>query len=212
MALALFMGFTAAADLGAAVDHLRDADLLGALHYLAVAVAMNIMAALLLIRRPPVLRGEGTLPKVVALIGSWTAPFLAIIPLTWDPGWLLVGTTVALILAYVFIIWALLTLKRSFSVFPEARQLIRHGPYGLVRHPLYAAYIMTYAAVSLPRLSLLAVLLAAIGIGAEMWRARFEESVLQKAFPEYAAYAAETPRFLPVPFWRRLAAARKAAA
>jgi protein-S-isoprenylcysteine O-methyltransferase Ste14 len=28
-------------------------------------------------------------------------------------------------------------------------------------------------------------------------KAQFEESLLQKAYPNYAAYAAKTPRFLP---------------
>ncbi|MDQ6741518.1 MAG: hypothetical protein M3Z97_01220, partial [Candidatus Dormibacteraeota bacterium] len=34
-------------------------------------------------------------------------------------------------------IWALLYLRRSFSILPEARRLVTHGPYALSRHPLY---------------------------------------------------------------------------
>jgi protein-S-isoprenylcysteine O-methyltransferase Ste14 len=102
-----------------------------------------------------------------------------------------------MIAAYLFVLWALLTLRRNFSILPESRNLVRHGPYALVRHPLYAAYILTYLLVALPRFGPAALALAALGIAGEMWRARNEERVLAASFPEYAAYAAATPRFVP---------------
>ena len=42
-----------------------------------------------------------------------------------------------------------------------------------------------------------ALALAAIGIAGEVLRARNEERVLSVAFPAYAAYAEQTPRFVP---------------
>src|SRR5205823_343774 len=44
---------------------------------------------------------------------------------------------VLLAVGMAYSIWALLYLRRSFSILPEARRLVTHGPYGLSRHPLY---------------------------------------------------------------------------
>ena len=172
-------------------------DLLATTHLAIVAVILFVSAALFLLRRPAVARGRGLAPKLVAIVGTWSIIPLTALPLSWRPDWLLAGTTGGLIASYAFVLWALFTLRRSLSIFPEARQLVRHGPYALVRHPLYTAHIVSYMLIALPRFSLAALALAAIGITGEVLRARNEERVLGAAFPDYAAYAAATPRFLP---------------
>ena len=43
----------------------------------------------------------------------------------------------------VIALWAVLTLRGSFSVLPEAREVVSSGPYRFVRHPIYVAYILT---------------------------------------------------------------------
>lgn len=170
---------------------------LAALHRMMVAAVFLLNATLFLLRGPAVRRGEGMLPKLIAFVGTWTAIPLSLLPMTWETDWVLGLTSAGMIAAYAFVLWSLLTLRRSFSIFPEARTLIRHGPYALVRHPLYAAYMMTYVLIALPRFGLLAILLAAVGIGGEVLRARYEEGILAASFPDYADYAAETPRFVP---------------
>ena len=40
------------------------------------------------------------------------------------------------------VIWSLLYLGKSFSVFPAMRQLVTRGPYRLIRHPLYISELM----------------------------------------------------------------------
>lgn len=42
----------------------------------------------------------------------------------------------------VFQVWAKLTLRRSFGVAPAHRGLALGGPYRLVRHPIYLAYLL----------------------------------------------------------------------
>jgi protein-S-isoprenylcysteine O-methyltransferase Ste14 len=181
----------------AAWNAAQQGDALAAVHHIVVGLSMLIMSILPVIRRSAVARGEGLLPKVVATIAGYIIIPLGLLPLTWRPDWLLTVTTLGLIAGALFEIWALLTLKRSFSVFPEARKLVTHGPYGLVRHPLYAVYLVTYVLVAAPRIGPLAVLLAAVGIAGQMMRARREEEVLRRAFPEYDDYAARVPRYLP---------------
>jgi protein-S-isoprenylcysteine O-methyltransferase Ste14 len=181
----------------AAIESGRESDGLAVAHHLIVGVSLLIMSVLPIIRRSAVARGEGFFPKAVATVGGYIVIPLGLLPLTWRPDWLLTATTLGLMAATLFEIWALLTLRRSFSVFPEARKLVTHGPYGLVRHPLYSAYLASYMLVALPRFGVPAMIFAALGITAQVMRARREEDVLRGAFPEYDDYAARVPRFLP---------------
>jgi protein-S-isoprenylcysteine O-methyltransferase Ste14 len=180
-----------------AVRHAREADWLAAAHVGFVATTIFVFGVLFLLRGRPTQSERKLLPRVVALIGTWSIVPLASLPLTWRPDWLLTTVNFGLIGAYVFVLWGVLTLRRNLSIFPEARQLVRHGPYALVRHPLYLGHITCYLLICLPRLSVLAVALAAVGIVGELARARNEERILSAAFPDYAAYAAVTPRFVP---------------
>lgn len=181
----------------AAVDARRDGDWLAASHHAVVGLAMLIMAVLPVIRQSAVARGTGFLPKVVAFLGGYSITLLGLLPLTWRPGWLLSVSTLGIIGVTCVEIWALLTLRRSFSVFPEARKLVTHGPYGWVRHPLYAVYLVSYPLVALPRLSVAAVLIAGLAITAQVLRSRREEALLRAVFPDYEEYAARVPAFVP---------------
>jgi protein-S-isoprenylcysteine O-methyltransferase Ste14 len=195
--LFLFWSAQGTGSLVRAVRHGRDADWLAAAHVATVATILFVSAALFLLRGPAAAGDMRPWPRLIALLGTWSIIPLTALPLTWRPDWLLTGATVAMIAVYGFVLWALLTLRRNLSIFPEARNLVRHGPYALVRHPLYAAHIVSYALICLPRLGIAAVIIAAAGITGEILRSRNEERVLGQAFPDYAGYAATTPRFLP---------------
>jgi protein-S-isoprenylcysteine O-methyltransferase Ste14 len=197
LALFLIWSFQGTTCVVRAVHHGAASDWLAAAHVTTVAAIVYLSAVLFLLRGPAV-RGDSRLaPRLVALVGTWSIIPLTALPLSWRPDWLLTSVTVGLIATYGFVFWALLTLRRNLSIFPEARNLVRHGPYALVRHPLYTAHIVSYALICLPRLSGAAVIIAAIGITGEILRARNEERVLSEAFTDYAAYSATTPRFLP---------------
>jgi protein-S-isoprenylcysteine O-methyltransferase Ste14 len=100
--------------------------------------------------------------------------------------------------AFALGVYGLLYLRRSLSIIPEARRLVTGGPYRLIRHPLYAAEILAAFALVLARPGLWATLMLVPFIAVQMLRARFEEGLLSRIFPEYKLYAAHTPRLIPL--------------
>jgi protein-S-isoprenylcysteine O-methyltransferase Ste14 len=117
-------------------------------------------------------------------------------PRSTPQGLILTGEAVA-VGAYLWLLASVIALGRCFGVLPEARGLVTRGPYRIVRHPVYlgeiGACIGLAAASPSPRN---AAALAAL-IAAQSLRLRLEERALTDSFPDYAAYAAETPRLLP---------------
>jgi protein-S-isoprenylcysteine O-methyltransferase Ste14 len=79
----------------------------------------------------------------------------------------------------------------------EARRLVTAGPYRFVRHPLYVVEEIAIIGTLVLNLSLPAALLIAVQWAFQLRRMHHEELVLGKAFPEYAGYAARTPKVLP---------------
>ncbi len=208
VALGAVLAFSGAFQVVKVVEAIRAGDSVLALYQTLIGLSTFVMVFLVISRRPAVSRAAGWRSKVVAAIGSFIIIPLGAISLTWSPPWLLALTSGLLILSYIWIIWALLTLRRSFSVFAEARQLVTHGPYGIVRHPLYAAYFLTYTCSVLPRQGVFSVAILLVGITAEVSRSKHEERVLSAAFTEYAAYARTVPAFFP--FARQFRATRRA--
>jgi protein-S-isoprenylcysteine O-methyltransferase Ste14 len=111
-------------------------------------------------------------------------------------GIMLMGEIVAVV-ACAWLLVSVCFLGRCFGVLPEARGLVRTGPYRLVRHPVYLGEIgacvgLAIAAPSMTNGAALAGLIVAQAV-----RMRLEEGALSQAFPEYTEYAAETPRLIP---------------
>lgn len=107
-------------------------------------------------------------------------------------------------LGLAYSVWGLAYLRRSFSIIPEARRLVTGGPYRLSRHPVYLGEIATAIGVNLATAGPLSALAVLYFIACEVLRIRWEERVLERAFPaDYPAYAGRVPRYLPNPFRRR---------
>jgi len=119
------------------------------------------------------------------------------------PGLVLAGELVAL-LGCAWMLVAALALGRCFGVLPEARGLVTHGPYRVVRHPLYLGEFAAMGGLLIASPSARNLGAGAVFAIAQATRMRLEESALEREFPEYRDYAAGTPRILPSP--RRLSA------
>jgi protein-S-isoprenylcysteine O-methyltransferase Ste14 len=100
-------------------------------------------------------------------------------------------------------VWGLAYLRRSFSIIPEARRLVKGGPYRLSRHPVYLGEIATAIGVNLATAGWLSAIAIVYFITCELLRIRWEERILAATFPnDYPEYARRVPRYLPNPFAR----------
>lgn len=103
-----------------------------------------------------------------------------------------------------FAIWAAATLGRHFDVEVQVHrghEVVRSGPYGIVRHPIYSGLALHYlgACLATGNLVLLAGTLA-VTIPGLYLRARAEEELLRSELGEpYDRYAREIPMLVPFP-------------
>jgi protein-S-isoprenylcysteine O-methyltransferase Ste14 len=111
-------------------------------------------------------------------------------------GLVLAGDLVTLV-SCAWLLVAVLALGRCFGVLPEARGLVTTGPYRLVRHPVYLGELGACAGLVIAAPSTVNLVAALAFAGAQAVRMGLEEAALTAEFPEYEAYAAQTPRLVP---------------
>ncbi len=80
-----------------------------------------------------------------------------------------------------------LALGRSFGFVAADRGLVRRGPYALVRHPIYASYVLLQLGYVLQSISWRNALVMLCASGCNVGRARAEDRVLASN-PEYDDY------------------------
>jgi protein-S-isoprenylcysteine O-methyltransferase Ste14 len=80
-----------------------------------------------------------------------------------------------------------LTLGRSFGFVAADRGLVQRGPYAIVRHPIYASYLLLQFGYLLQSISLQNVLVMVFASGCNVGRAMAEDRLLATN-REYTAY------------------------
>lgn len=165
---------------------------------LCASLAFNLLLVwLVMVRTVPVARASGLTGRMLGIIGAFLGvAILYLPPAAPPPGWLLVSDLL-LIGGFAGACVVLARLGRAFAILPEARILVTAGPYRFVRHPLYGAEIIAMLGNVILFRQPWAGLLAVMVIALQVARSHYEEQVLRNAFPEYAAYAARTKRFIP---------------
>jgi protein-S-isoprenylcysteine O-methyltransferase Ste14 len=148
-------------------------------------------------RLPPRNSATGVGPRLTAICGTFVMMSVLILPAA-DIGYeLRLISTGLIILGTILSVYCIWHLGRSFSIMATARNLVTEGPYSLVRHPLYAAELVTIVGVVIGNWSVSALAVGAIWLGLQIRRAHNEEAVLREAFPEYTDYAARVPMMVP---------------
>src|SRR5215467_5858533 len=89
-------------------------------------------------------------------------------------------------------VWSLRFLGKNLSVIAQARGVADHGPYKLVRHPLYAGELVSALGLALAAGTVPAAILWVALVGMQACRALREERVLLDALPGYREYRART--------------------
>ena len=105
------------------------------------------------------------------------------------------------IASYVFLGFGFYLLSASWNVLYHAQQrnaLAKAGPYALIRHPQYIAFVLILVGFLLQWPTLLTLVMFPILVVMYARLAITEEKEMRKRFgAEFEAYATRTPRFLP---------------
>lgn len=153
-----------------------------ALFWLETAVPMLILAAYL--TRPPPVRPARGFDAIVLPFVAAVLPFAFLYPpfTAWGRAHidlfilLLIPPTALMVAGY-------LALNRNYSLMAEARQLVTHGPYAYLRHPIYTAQLACAAVVVAFRFSWVSVGVYLVFAWIQGRRAKAEEAALADAFP-----------------------------
>ena len=151
---------------------------------LVFAVQQAWVGAVFLLRRAPRSVSSRPLDWFVAYV-AWFTSFL-VRPGGYHPAW---AGSVGLSVQFAGLAlwaWAFAKLARSYGIVPADRGLITGGPYALVRHPLYAAYMVGGAGYLIQSLSGWNVLVDGVAVGLQVLRIRLEERHLDgHAYAQY---------------------------
>jgi protein-S-isoprenylcysteine O-methyltransferase Ste14 len=150
--------------------------------------------------------------RVLAWLGMVVSSGLVVMPpaegipllgrRAWPASGIAPWTGAALCLAgLAFAVWARRVLADNWSIDVEIKEglaIITAGPYGIVRHPIYAGFGLALVGTWMTIGSLGGLCGLAL-VGAGIWRkTALEEDYMRRQFPaEYPAYAARVGRLLP---------------
>jgi protein-S-isoprenylcysteine O-methyltransferase Ste14 len=149
----------------------------GAQPLVLLFLAPNVLfLALVLFRRKPKEIGARAADWVLPIAASAAPQLLVTVsgpgP---SPNWVALGAMAAGgLLAFA----SMLSLGRSFGIFPANRGVKRKGPYAVVRHPMYLGYMLWQFGFVLANPGWSNALVFALATGLQLWRIQREERVL----------------------------------
>lgn len=92
---------------------------------------------------------------------------------------------------------ARIAMGRRFGILPANRGIVSSGPFRLIRHPIYAGWLLLSLGFALGYPSWRNFALVIAAVPATLWRIRIEEALLSED-PEFRAYRARV-RFMLMP-------------
>jgi protein-S-isoprenylcysteine O-methyltransferase Ste14 len=138
-----------------------------------------------LARRPP--RASSRQLGAWLLAAGGTFGGLLFRPQGSNPQWGVTAGLVLQLLGLVMVLVSLAALGRSFGFVAADRGLVTRGPYRVVRHPVYASYILIQSGYLIQAQSLRNLLVLLFATGCNIGRCLAEEQVLADTsdFQEY---------------------------
>jgi protein-S-isoprenylcysteine O-methyltransferase Ste14 len=160
-------------------------------------VQTAFLVGTMVIRNPPVRVTANPLFWALAFLATYWG-FLAIglenHGVRVAPVWLLDAITALTLLG---IIWARISLGRNIGFVPAQREIVMHGAYRYVRHPIYGVIFVSILGAMLERWSLRNAVILCGGIALFVVKSFIEEGLLRQD-PAYAAYMRRVRhRFIP---------------
>ena len=166
-------------------------------HKVAAIAFLSMVVACFVIRLNPVRAARDPLQIGVAILGSFLMTLVAMAPQAPTAPIFTVISALIMLAGSVFTAIALRFLGRSFSITPEARQLVTGGLYSVVRHPMYLGEMLGSAGLLLQALSPFTMIVFIAFCALQVKRMEYEEKVLQQVFPDYTLYRMKTARLIP---------------
>jgi len=174
--------------------YLQSHRLIGAVFFLEQAWFVTLF----LIRRPPRVVTEHAGAWLLAAGGTFGGLLLR--PQGAHPGWGVQAGLGLQLLGLALAVASLAALGRSFGLVAADRGLVTRGPYAVVRHPVYAAYVLIQCGYVLQAVSVRNIAVLTVAVGCNVGRAICEERVLAGR-PDYAAYRQRVRRRLLPGLW-----------
>jgi protein-S-isoprenylcysteine O-methyltransferase Ste14 len=156
-----------------------------------IYVSEHLLVLWIAFTRPPAEVRDLSLPSSIAVVVSYAYPYAQVVYLRWASGntaWPGVGLALV-VLGACLSFASLLSLGRWFGVWPAFRGLATRGPYRLVRHPMYLAYMLADIGYGLYEYNSGTVMLVIAGWASLFYRIRAEERILSQdaGWPSYVA-------------------------
>ena len=142
-------------------------------HLLVLGIALT--------RCSPVVQ-DLSLSSIASVVVAYAYPYAQVMYLRWvpgDPAWP-TGGLVLVTLAACLSLASLFSLGKRFGVFPALRGLATRGPYRLVRHPMYLAYVLADIGYNLQEWNFGTALLVITGWASLLYRIHAEERILSQ--------------------------------
>jgi protein-S-isoprenylcysteine O-methyltransferase Ste14 len=95
-------------------------------------------------------------------------------------------------LGEIITVIGMLSLKRSFSILSEVRELVTHGIYRFIRHPLYSGEIISMIGFFIFYPCHWTLITVALFVILQSSRARVEENKISAIYPEYSVFKKAT--------------------
>ena len=147
-----------------------------------VYVSQHLLVLVIALTRPPPEVQDHSLLASTSIVVAYAYPYAQVAYLRWVPGnpeWPAGGLVIVVLAAFLSFV-SLLSLGRWFGVWPALRGLATRGPYRLVRHPMYLAYVLADIGYNLQEWNFGTALLVVAGWASLFYRIRAEERILSQ--------------------------------
>jgi protein-S-isoprenylcysteine O-methyltransferase Ste14 len=151
---------------------------------LLILLTEGLVVVFMVFRRRAVAVSTRPMDWLVALLG--TAGPMLVAPGGRPVGHLALGVAI-LMTGLLFAIWGKLSLRRSYGLAAANRGVVQSGPYGFVRHPIYAGYVLTYIGFFMNNPTWRNAATYAVSLALIVIRIHAEEAILRRD-PLYAGF------------------------